>query len=364
LIVHTCTDSARDDTPGLPRKNFVPLLSRPLPLYPDLKLHLPPLLEVLDWADRQQFDAVHASTPGPMGLVGWVVAKMLRVPFLATYHTDFPAYVDRLARDHRVTNGTITYLKWFYAQTSAVFSRSSAYLFNLRDLGLHDEQLRTIPPGVDLAKFNPRYRDVDLWVKRDVQQARRMLYAGRVSIEKNLPMLVQAFKQLVGRRSDLALITAGDGPYLETMREELRGYPAYFLGRQDDAQLAALYASSDVFVFPSRTDTLGQVVMEAQACGLPAIVSNEGGPKENVEHDVTGLVLTSSEPSQWCDAITSLLDDPARLLRMSSAAAERAQRYALPGTFDAFWDDHLAVVEPPARDEEGIAVPPPAPARA
>jgi glycosyltransferase involved in cell wall biosynthesis len=363
MIVHTCSDSPRTDASGYERKNFAPLLSRTMPLYEELPLHLPPLLEILDWADRQQFDAIHVSTPGSMGLCGWVAAKMLRVPMLATYHTDFPAYVDRLARDHRVTNGTITYIKWFYNQASAVFSRSSSYLFNLRDLGLPDARLRTIVPGIDTERFSPRRSDAQFWTSLGVGEPRRLLYTGRVSVEKNLPMLVEAFKRLCARRRDVALVVAGDGPYLQTMRSELAALPAYLLGRQDDASLAALYAGSDLFVFPSRTDTLGQVVMESQACGLPALVTNEGGPKENVEDGVTGIVMTSDSPADWCDTIRALLDDPAKLKEMSKASAIRGQRCSLARTFESFWADHVAVVEPPRRDEEGIPAPPRTPAR-
>jgi glycosyltransferase involved in cell wall biosynthesis len=149
LIVHTCGSDATD-TPW--RKNFVPLLSRPLPYYEQLRLNLPPLLEILEWSDRQQFDAIHVSTPGPMGLCGWVVARMLRVPMLATYHTDFPAYVERLARDHRIVNGTIEYMKWFYGQAAAVFTRSNSYRFHLRDLDVAEAKLRPIPAGIDLTE--------------------------------------------------------------------------------------------------------------------------------------------------------------------------------------------------------------------
>ena len=360
LTVHTCSDGARDESPRLSRgpcarKNFVPLLSRPLPLYPHLSLNLPPLLEILEWGDAQQFDAIHVSTPGPMGLCGWLVARMLRVPVVGTYHTDFPAYVDRLARDHRVTNGTIAYMRWFYArQLSAVFTRSSAYRFNLRDLGVGDERMRAIAPGVNTTKFNPAHRDGGIWNRLGVRERRRLLYAGRVSVEKNLPLLIDVFKRFCATRRDAGLVVAGEGPYLDSMRRQLAHLPAYFLGPQGDASLAGLYASSDLLVFPSRTDTLGQVVIEAQSSGLPALVSNEGGPKETVEHDATGLVMTSNDPRAWCDAIEKLLDDEPRRERMGAAAATRASRHTLARTFEAFWADHLAVVEPqqpPQRDE-------------
>ncbi|HMB96221.1 MAG TPA: glycosyltransferase, partial [Tepidisphaeraceae bacterium] len=159
LIVHTCSSDPGNELHGLARKNFRPLASQAMPYYSDLKLNLPPLLEILEWADRQQFDAIHVSTPGPMGLCGWLVSKMLRVPMLATYHTDFPAYVDKLARDHRITNGTIEYMKWFYGQASMVFARSGAYLFNLRDLNVPEEKLRMIPVVINIEKFHSSARD-------------------------------------------------------------------------------------------------------------------------------------------------------------------------------------------------------------
>jgi glycosyltransferase involved in cell wall biosynthesis len=346
LIVHTCCESPGNLFPANLRKNFRPLLSRPLPYYDELRLNLPPLLEILEWSDRQQFDAIHVSTPGPMGLCGWLVSKMLRVPMLATYHTDFPAYVDRLAHDHRITNGTIDYMKWFYGQAAAVFARSSSYLFNLRDLGLPDAKLRTIPAGIDLEKFSPRRSEAVI----PTPQPRRLLYCGRVSVEKNLPMLVKIFREVCANRDDLALIIAGEGPYLGQMKQELSGLPAYFPGSLDDAQLASLYCTCDLFVFPSITDTLGQAVMEAQACGLPAIVTHDGGPKETVEHNVTGLVISGDSVSAWVAAIHQLLDDELRRSCMSQAARARMGRSTLQTSFDSFWNDHLAVVEPPADD--------------
>ena len=356
LVVHTCTDSPRVELPN--RKNFAPLLSRPLPYYPELKLNLPPVLEVLEWADRQQFDAIHVSTPGPMGLCGWLAAKMLRVPLLGTYHTDFPAYVDHLTRDHRVTNGAIAYMKWLYGQAHTVFSRSNAYHFSLRDLGVPDGRIATLPAGVDTEKFNPARRDATLWQRLGVREPLRLLYCGRVSVEKNLPLLAEAFRQLCNVRRDAALVVAGDGPYLPDMRRALHGLPAYFLGYQDDDSLAPLYASADLFVFPSRTDTLGQVVMEAQVSGLPALVSHEGGPKEIVADAASGLVLPGNDPPRWTQAMDELLTDAPRRAKMSRAAASRADRFSLSRTFDAFWSLHAAAVAGPPVEDDPIPTTP------
>lgn len=344
LTIHTSAPSPRFDLSN--RKNFAPLLSRPLPYYSELQLNLPPVLEILEWADRQQFDLIHVSTPGPMGLCGWLAAKMLRVPLLGTYHTDFPAYVDNLTRDHRITNGTTAYMEWFYGQMAAVFSRSAAYRFNLHDLGIQEEKLRTILPGVATDKFAPRHRNEQCWSELGVKEPKRLLYCGRVSVEKNLPLLVDAFKQLCLKRGDTALIVAGDGPYLAEMRKALAGLPAYFPGYRNDAQLAPLYAGADLFVFPSRTDTLGQVVMEAQASGLPVIVSNEGGPKELTENGVSGVVIPAIDAFRWCATLDELLSDDLRRQQMSHAAAQRADKFSQIKTFESFWADHVRAAMP------------------
>jgi glycosyltransferase involved in cell wall biosynthesis len=332
-----------------------------MPYYPELRLNLPPVLEVLEWADRQQFDAVHVSTPGPMGLCGWLAAKMLRVPLLGTYHTDFPAYVDHLTRDHRVTNGAVTYMKWLYGQMHCVFARSNAYQFSLRDLGVAEETMATLPAGVDTSKFHPGRRDGAIWQRLGVREPLRLLYCGRVSVEKNLPMLADVFRRVGSARRDIALIVAGDGPYLPQMRERLAGLPAYFTGYQRDDALAPLYAGADLFVFPSRTDTLGQAVMEAQVSGLPALVSQEGGPKEIVADGMTGLVLPGNDPARWTQELTNLLDDPPRRQRMALAAAQRAERFSLARTFDAFWSAHAAAIAAPIGAAPDAAPSAPAP---
>lgn len=338
LQIHVCSSSPATHSRC---KTFEPILSRAMPLYEELQLRLPPVLELLEWADRQQFDVIHASTPGPMGLCGWLASKMLRVPMLATYHTDFPAYVDRLAGDHRVTNATLQYMKWFYGQAHMVFARSNSYLFNLRDLGISDDKLRTLPASIATDQFNAARRDSTIWSELSIAQPKRILYVGRVSVEKNLPLLVEIFKLLTAQRKDIALIVAGDGPYRQEMQQKLADLPARFLGFRDAEYLSRLYASSDLFVFPSRTETLGQVVMEAQASGLPAIVSNEGGPKEIVAHNQSGLVIPSSDPRVWCEAISNLLDDESRRIRMADQAARLAEKWSTAATFDAFWAEHI-----------------------
>lgn len=344
LVVHTCTAGTKIKDPPFARHNFDPLVTSTLPYYPQLSVSLPPPWQMLHWAEQQQFDVLHCSTPGPVGLCGWLIAKWLKLPFAATYHTDFPAYAERLTGSKVIAGGTAVFMRIFYRRASLVFSRSREYEQILLDLGVRADRLRTLRPAINLNKFNPSRRDDAVWARFGVTQPLKLLYIGRVSVEKNLPLLVTAYRKLCGRRKDVALVVTGEGPYERTMRRDLAGLPAYFTGVLGDADLARLYCSADLFAFPSRTDTLGQVVMESQACGLPALVSDEGGPKTIVRDNETGRVVPGNDAATWAAAIESLIDDVPTRRRMSAAAIERLRQFRFTDTFDHFWQEHEAVV--------------------
>lgn len=130
------------------------------------------------------------------------------------------------------------------------------------------------------------------------------------------------FKKLCGKRTGIHLVIAGDGPYMETMKKDLEGFPATFTGFIDTNDLASLYASSDIFVFPSTTDTFGNVVMEAQACGIPVIVTDKGGPKENLIPGKTGYIVKAGDINQFVSSALNLLDDEELLAMMKKNARE------------------------------------------
>ncbi|MCS7033712.1 MAG: glycosyltransferase family 1 protein [Phycisphaerae bacterium] len=353
LTIHTSVRTPSIVDPPFSRRNFDPLISTAMPYYPQLSVALPPAWKMLRWAATQRFDMIHCSTPGPVGLTGWLIARWLRIPLAATYHTDFPAYADRLTRSRLITGGTAAFMRWFYRPAAIVFARSGEYHEILLRLGVGRQRLRTIRPAINLQRFNPSYRDPDVWREFGVREPRRLLYIGRVSVEKNLQVLVDAFRQIASRRRDIALVVAGDGPFREPMARLLQGTPAYVLGVQQDRTLARLYASADLFAFPSRTDTLGQVVMEAQACGLPVLVSDEGGPKSIIEDGKTGRVVPGSDPARWAEAIETLIDDEATRAAMSAQAARHLSHFSLTDTFNDFWGQHEALLTATRRRKEG-----------
>jgi glycosyltransferase involved in cell wall biosynthesis len=129
----------------------------------------------------------------------------------------------------------------------------------------------------------------------------------------------------------------GDGPYLSEMRREMAGQPCLFTGYLEGEDLAAVYASCDLFLFPSTTDTFGNVVLEAQASGLPVIVTDAGGPRENVRHGETGLVVPADDEDTFLQAVHCLLADPGRLHEMGRTARQSMQDRSFDTAFNAAW---------------------------
>lgn len=328
--------------------NFTPLVAGAIPKYENLELVLPPLTKILRHLDKHQPDVIHISTPGPMGLIGYIAARMLRVPVLGVYHTDFPAYIDQLFDDHAMTWTARQYMTWFYRPFEAIFTRSTDYAERLVSLGLPRERMTALAPGVDTSVFDRRFRDRSIWSRHSGAEGGdgvvRVLYVGRVSVEKNLPLLNTIWKRAAAKiraaGAQAQLVIVGDGPYREPMERELAGTGAVFLGFRHGEELSALYASSDLFVFPSVTDTLGQVVMESQASGLPVLVSDVGGPKEVVDHGQTGFVLPADRPDLWVERIVSLVTDTASRRAMGEKAYEAMQALSIERSFEHFWSVH------------------------
>lgn len=337
--------------------NFAPVFHAKMPGYDTLDITLPPLLPILRHVEKHLPDVIHISTPGPVGLIGLIAARMLRVPVTGVYHTDFPAYIDRLFDDFTFTSACEWYMRWFYSGFKSVLTRSAEYTASLTRLGLDPARVKPLMPGFEAARFNPRFRDETIWSRLEAQcgaSARglsrpgfKVLYVGRVSVEKNIPLLIEVWKGVAkaARRTALPvdLLIVGDGPDRAKAEKDLRGTHAHFLGFRHAEELSAIYASSDLFVFPSVTDTLGQVVMEAQASGLPVLVTDRGGPKEVVRHNATGHVLSPDDPEAWSRLILEYAEHPQRAREVGLAAAESMLAYDMAHSFEHFWNEHERV---------------------
>ncbi|MEI6205168.1 MAG: glycosyltransferase [Desulfuromonadales bacterium] len=324
LTVITSGDSGEDSVEGV--KKFLSVGDCVLPEYPELKLNFPPILDVMDFIEREGFTRIHVSTPGTVGLLGLLIARLMDIPVAGTYHSDIPQYVRSLTNDEFLEKAAWSYMIWFYGQMEEVMVPSAGTREQLRSRGLPPERMKPLPRWVDTETYSPDMRNPIFWKSRGIGLGGAvLLYVGRVSREKGLEMLADAFRELVDAGSAIVLAIIGDGPYREEMEASLSGYPALFTGYLAGEQLQRGYASADLFVFPSATDTFGNVVLEAQASGLPVIVSDEGGPRELMIDGETGVVFRAGSQSNLVTAIRLMILDPERISRMG----RNARRFTL-----------------------------------
>jgi len=330
MTVITTGDDGADAVDGV--KKFQSVGDFVLPEYPELKLNFPPILDVMDFIEREGFTRIHVSTPGTVGLLGLLIARMMNIPVAGTYHTDIPQYVRSLTNDEFLEKAAWSYMIWFYSQMEEVMVPSVGTRKQLAARGLPPERMKPLPRWVDTESYSPEKQTPGFWKSRGAGLGSTvLLYVGRVSREKGLEMLVDAFRELVDSGANIALAVIGDGPYREEMEAALSGYPSLFTGYLAGEQLQRGYASADIFVFPSATDTFGNVVLEAQASGLPVIVSDEGGPRELMVDGETGVVFRAGSKNDLVSAIRSMISDPQRIPLMG----DNARRFTLANAPDS-----------------------------
>ena len=320
----------------IPIKNFKPIGEFELPEYELQKLSFPPILQMLDYVQREGFTEIIISTPGPIGLTGLLAAKMLNLETSGIYHTDFPQYIRILTEDSFLESLTWKYMHWFYGQLDTIFVNSEQYRQSWIERGIDPGKLKIFPRGLDTKLFTPARGKRDFWKQFGSNGSGvRLLYVGRVSKEKDLDVLAQAFQNLRRNKVSVELSVVGHGPFSGALAELLP--EACFTGYLADKGLASAYASADLFVFPSTTDTFGNVIIEAQAAGLPVIVSDVGGPKELVTAGVNGLITKARDVGELTAAIRRLVEDETLRKQMGDAARRSVQDRSWPSAFRKFW---------------------------
>jgi glycosyltransferase involved in cell wall biosynthesis len=287
-----------------------------VPFYAGLKIGVPSLSVAVETLADGGFDAIHVCSPGPVGIAGALVARGLRLPLVGSYHTELTAYAALRSQDARVANAMGLAVRSFYGACDLVLSPSPASDEALRALGVDGEGIVRWDRGVDTARFDPALRgELDLGgehvaapVSHAPDSAINVLYAGRITREKGTQLLADAFLQAHSRDPRLHLVLAGGGPEQEHLRE-LLGEHATFLGWLEGEELARAYTACDIFLFPSATDTFGQVILEAQASGVPVLAVAAGGPLSLIEHGVNGL-LCRPEAQALAERVLELSTSP------------------------------------------------------
>ncbi|MBA3263979.1 MAG: glycosyltransferase, partial [Thermoleophilaceae bacterium] len=255
-----------------------------IPLYVGLRVGVPSLPATVEALAEGRYDLVHICSPGPAGVAAALIARTMELPLVGSYHTELGAYAGLRSGDKRLRAGMDMALAALYGLCSSVLSPSESADESLRALGIAPEAIARWDRGVDVSRFDPRLREPGLHPGELT-----VLYAGRLSEEKGATLLADAFLAARERDPRLHLVLAGGGPDEDALRERL-GVHATLLGWLEGEALARAYASADLFLFASATDTFGQVVLEAQASGLPVVAVDAGGPRTLIEDGRTGLL--------------------------------------------------------------------------
>jgi glycosyltransferase involved in cell wall biosynthesis/predicted metal-dependent phosphoesterase TrpH len=288
-----------------------------LPFYKGMKLGVPAVPELVEALAEGNYDLVHVTAPGPAGIAATLLSRITGVPLLASYHTELATYAG-LRADPMLEAVAKAGLGLFYNTPARVLSPSPAADGSLAELGIDGAKVGRWERGVDVERFDPAKADRDGYPGEI-----KILYAGRLSKEKGVDLLADAFLRAHATDPRLHLLLAGGGPEEEELRARL-GDAGTFLGWLGGEELAVAYASADVFLFCSVTDTYGQVILEAGASGLPVVAIAEGGPAALVENRHTGL-LCRPDADHIAGSLLQLAASPELRTKLGSAGARGAR---------------------------------------
>ncbi|EJV79231.1 glycosyltransferase family 4 protein [Bacillus mycoides] len=287
-------------------------------------------------------DIIHIATPFNMGLCGLYYAKKLNIPVVGSYHTDFDAYL-RYYKIEFLSNMLWNYLRWFHSHMQKNFVPSPETLHQLKKKGF--QQLYIWGRGVDCTLFHPTYNK-DLFRKKYNITAKYILsYFGRLAPEKDIDTLQTLIQTTNKERDDIHWLIAGDGPLATNLREAVPKTNVTFTGYLQGTDLAQAYACSHMMVFPSATETFGNVVLESFACGTPVIGANSGGVKNIITDGKTGILCPPKDIDSFLSSINSLLQNEDQLMQMGIAASSYAKSKSWDEIFRCLLDQYEEVLQ-------------------
>jgi glycosyltransferase involved in cell wall biosynthesis len=324
------SDEGRSEASGLEQ-----LLTQglPIPSYPSLRLGVPQKRTLVRiWSERRP-DVVHLATEGPLGWSALQAATHLRLPVTTDFRTNFHAYSSHYGLGW-LRRPIGAYLRKFHNRADLTTVPTESLRRELAASGFRN--LAVVPRGVDVERFRPHRRSVALRHAWGAANADALVVAcvGRLAPEKNLPTLLAAFDAIRAKVPGARLVLVGDGP----MRASLQAArpDVVFAGQRAGLDLAAHYASADLFLFPSRTETFGNVTTEAMASGLPVVAFDYAGAAQLVRDGHSGRLVPFGDDAAFVRAAAALSDDPALRARMGLQAREAVARLGWDGVVERF----------------------------
>jgi phosphatidylinositol alpha 1,6-mannosyltransferase len=300
------------------------LPSAPLPRYPENRLALPLFRPVLEAARNLRPHIVHCQTEFVIGRLGMRAATVFGVPVVTSYHTDFSRYTESYGVGW--LRPTVSrFLARFHQRAARVYTPSEPARQELHRTGVTGVEVWG--RGTDVQQFHPAKRSVALRQELGVDDTFVFLHVGRMAAEKNVPLLVDAFIQFRQERPDLraSLLIAGDGPELAALKRRASGEVRFLGNLHRHNALPPLYASADAFVFASETETLGLVVTEAMASGLPVLAAPAGGVADNLRDGQNGLAFPAGDAGALARLMARIMDESELRRRLVSGARAWAE---------------------------------------
>lgn len=336
---------APEDCGVVSTENVTRLKSVPFKVYPECKISLPNISKIKKRLKEFNPDIIHIATPFTIGLCGLQIAKKKKIPLVASYHTNFDHYLQYYNLTF-LENFLWKYLDWFHRPTQKIFVPSKDTLDHLNMKGFSNLSVWT--HGVDCSLFKPFENKEIIQQKYNITSKYTICFVGRIAPEKDLDTLTNIMKYSKQRFGDnLTWVIVGDGPKKDEMMKKTGTDQVIYTGYLQKNELAEIYSLSDLMVFPSDTETFGNVVLEAMACGTPVIGANAGGVKNIIRDYSTGILCEPKNTLSFCRAIEECLQQYKMLHRMSKKARDYALTQDWNSILSSLIMEYEEIITPP-----------------
>ncbi|ULL18970.1 glycosyltransferase family 1 protein [Paenibacillus sp. H1-7] len=318
--------------------------SIPFLLYPECRMAIPNPIQLKKKLAAFSPDLIHVATPFNLGLVGLHYAKKNRVPLVASYHTHFDQYLSYYKLQW-MEPMLWKYMLWFHQECQKIYVPSRSTMNHLQEKGL--KNLEIWSRGVEAKQFQPVVDRTRIWQQYDISPGKFViLFVGRLAPEKSVDVLMDTFAALSEDvRASSHLVITGDGPLYKPLLEQCGAMlDVTFTGFKQGKDLADLYAAADVFLFPSSTETFGNVVLEAMASGTAVIGSAAGGVKDNIVHCETGMLCKPGDISEFVHAVELLYHNEEYRSNISMAGRQYSLQQSWEHIFNGLYESYLAVL--------------------
>lgn len=319
--------------------NIYKIISVPFPLYARYRISLPSFHDLEYSLNKFEPDIIHVCSPFLSGLAAYRYARRHRIPVVNSFHTRFISYCKYYGLEWIEPYGW-RYLRWFYNRGDLNFVPSATTIDELRDMGFMN--LTLWARGIDIKMFSPAYADRSLKEKWSGDGRAVALFVGRLVAEKDIDVLLDAHSILRQKGIDYHLVLVGGGPLKQKIEKNA---PDIILeGHLEGEALSRAYASADFFVFPSTTESFGNVIQEAAASGLPAVGAAEGGVRDLIRHGETGFLAKPKNASDFAEKMEELILNDSLRNSLAAEAFETATSKSWDNINRRLFDDYRNVI--------------------